>query len=1085
MKSALTYGTASVALIASLMGPAHATESNETDMIGPVVELVEKDADPTEVPAHLDKRDNAAGSPALVAMPAVSQSTATLPVLSPVTVPTAMFDRVAPLENGLANVTIPSAATMVAEQGLEETVTLRSVDPLYGDIDPFYGTINPFYGNIDAFWGTINPFWGTINPFYGDIDPFYGDISPFYGDISAFWGDINPFYGDIVAFEGELSSISNFGQQLNTQIAATETNWSSLNYTIASDGSVDMSWDGVPNMVHNELNTLINQAEAQFGAAYTAKTGKNFRDGFVAEILAEHGIDMTSKESLAKTAGERAAFYLDWNDGLMMYSGVDLVDHWMPMINWTPSITQIQGSGADTIIGIIDGSFADDTDLSDNVIYSGGHFNRVGGHGAGVASLIAGAHDGEGVMGIAPNVNIATYNPFNHQGKTGWGIVADGVLELQNLNQGGHNQTGKASIINMSLGQKGWVFSQGMATLMSRVDIAAGYNDTVYVIAAGNDGVTQTQNVQWGMDPQWVWDKREWEWEWTDDASMIFVGAVDTTGEIAGFSNRPGNACILRNGQCYAGNELYMRTVVAPGLMLAMSDGEGGVMRASGTSFAAPLVSGAIALLHDRWEWLAHHPEASTEIIFRSARDLGAPGPDQVYGWGLLDVAASQSPLDFNALSFKLYKKGLFGTLLPQHMSATSVLNMGIPSWWETSDVYFTAFENVGDTHRDFAIPASTFATGNSTNALGRGYERFQDFINKRFANWINSGGSDSNGDGLPGFTELRSNDTKLSGEWALRYDAVAPQYTQDGEMRMVHGAATLTEPSGKASFTLGHGQGAMALTGYQFGVMSDYDPYTGGANPVLGLASGEAFMQLGYQLTGNTKVSVGYSENREEWDEVGQIDPLDLQARQQLGDRPATAFTFDLEQRVTDNVTVGAQYTRLEEVNALLGTQTATAALLGSGSHTDALTLSASINVGSGVTFDVSATGGRTETSRDQLFTSSGSVLSSAGQFTATKRGIFNGKDTLRVSVAQPLQVEQGSLQVVTDEVTNRETGARGPVTQTFSIETERRITGEAVYALPLTNSSEFSAFSRYVSAGETFDEAGFVVGGNFSIRF
>ena len=41
------------------------------------------------------------------------------------------------------------------------------------------------------------------------------------------------------------------------------------------------------------------------------------------------------------------------------------------------------------------------------------------------------------------------------------------------------------------------------------------------------------------------------------------------------------------------------------------------------TSFAAPLVSGTIALIHDRWPWLGKHPKASIDIVLKSAIDLG------------------------------------------------------------------------------------------------------------------------------------------------------------------------------------------------------------------------------------------------------------------------------------------------------------------------------------------------------------------------------------------------------------------------------------------------------------------------------
>lgn len=1079
MKTALTYGTASLALMVSLMGTAHAQDIDaQATVDDAAIQLVldeEDDAEEEEQLGPLSLAETYGAAPAHLAEP-LGFASPRLPVQlnhAPAQVPAGLLTAFNAIDGGPTSAAFETLALDTAGTNPSGVVTLRSVDPLYGDINPFYGTINPFYGNIGAFWGTINPFYGTINPFYGQINPFYGQINPFYGNIGAFWGTINPFYGNIGAFESQLGSLASFGTQLSTQIAAVEGDWASLKYSVASNGKVNMVQDQAPTRVRGGIETLISQAEAKFGAAYTAKTGKSFRAGFVADILARHGLNLadnsTASASLALDPNKRARFYLDWNDSLMLYSGIDIVDHWMPAINWTPAITQIQGNGADTIIGIIDGTFTTDADLGNNVIYAGGQFNHVGGHGAGVASLIAGAHDGVGVMGIAPNVKIASYNPFNPAGQTSWGHVSKGLETLLKLNLSGHTKTGRVSIVNLSLGEKHWVMSQGMANMLSDKDVAKFADNTIYVLAAGNDGVAQTKDINW---------------DFKVDPTFIIVGATDPFGNIAGFSNRPGTACLVEKGKCHAGNELYMRTVVAPGTLLAVSDGQGGIMRQSGTSFAAPLVSGAIALLHDRWQWLANHPEESAEIIFRSARDLGAPGPDEVYGWGMLDVAASQSPLDFNTMNFKLYKRmGSFW--FGSNMNAPALLNMGIPDWWDTSDVFFTGFENIGDTYRDFSIPASAFTFGKSTNALGRGFERLQDYVNQRFATWIKSGGSDRNGDGLPGFTEARTNSAKINGDWTLRYDAVAPQYAQDGALKMVHGAATLTEPSGKASFTFGHGQGAMALSGYQFGVMSDYDPYTGGANPVLGLASGEAFMQLGYRLGANTKVSVGYTENREEWDEVGQIDPLELRTRQALGDRPASALTLDIEQRVTKRVKLNAQFTHLNEVNALLGTQTATSALLGGGARTEAMTLSATLDAGNGFTFDISATGARSETAKDQLFTNEGAIWSTAGQFTATKRGILAGADTLRLSVAQPLQVEQGSLQVVMDEVINRETGEVGRVAKSIGIETKRRITGEAVYALPLTKSSEFGVFSRYVSAGGTSDENSFVVGGNFNLRF
>src|SRR5207244_10978232 len=59
----------------------------------------------------------------------------------------------------------------------------------------------------------------------------------------------------------------------------------------------------------------------------------------------------------------------------------------------------------------------------------------------------------------------------------------------------------------------------------------------------------------------------------------------------------------------------------------------------TGTSYAAASVAGAAA-----WIWRARPELTATQVadvLRRSARDLGPPGPDVDTGWGLLDVAAA------------------------------------------------------------------------------------------------------------------------------------------------------------------------------------------------------------------------------------------------------------------------------------------------------------------------------------------------------------------------------------------------------------------------------------------------------------
>ena len=101
----------------------------------------------------------------------------------------------------------------------------------------------------------------------------------------------------------------------------------------------------------------------------------------------------------------------------------------------------------------------------------------------------------------------------------------------------------------------------------------------------------------------------------------IIVGALGPDGEMLGFSNRAGG---------YA-----QHYVVATGAS-AFAD-------YWGTSFATPRVSALAAQLRQRWPAL--RAEEITDIIKRSATDMGAPGVDARYGWGRINAARAFLPL--------------------------------------------------------------------------------------------------------------------------------------------------------------------------------------------------------------------------------------------------------------------------------------------------------------------------------------------------------------------------------------------------------------------------------------------------------
>lgn len=154
----------------------------------------------------------------------------------------------------------------------------------------------------------------------------------------------------------------------------------------------------------------------------------------------------------------------------------------------------------------------------------------------------------------------------------------------------------------------------GTEFLDSIVD-AATQNDAIFVWAGGNDSTTQSNAL--AAIPRVIPEM---------DGHLINVVAWDTeTGALANYSNQCGVT------------QLYC--ITAPGSHVDAGIG----FEPSGTSFAAPMVSAAIAVIREMWPDLP--AQDITEILFVTARDLGVEGVDEVYGWGMLDLERATRPV--------------------------------------------------------------------------------------------------------------------------------------------------------------------------------------------------------------------------------------------------------------------------------------------------------------------------------------------------------------------------------------------------------------------------------------------------------
>ena len=189
--------------------------------------------------------------------------------------------------------------------------------------------------------------------------------------------------------------------------------------------------------------------------------------------------------------------------------------------------------------------------------------------------------------------------------------------------------------------------------------------------------------------------------------------------------------------------------------------------------------------------------------------------------------------------------------------------------------------------------------------------------------------------------------------------------------------------------------------------------------------------------------------------------------ARQGIAPLDAQAMNIRISHRLTPSLTVSGAYARIRESNALLGVQSRERTDFGHGATSETATLSASFNAGDGFTFAASATLGRTRVAGnpEQGFVTEGNgVTSTAFALSATRQGLLNRGDALRLSVSQPLHIENGRLAYRSVQVVDRTTGELGIVDQPFDAEgDERTLIGELLYETPiLSGNGQIGLFGR-----------------------
>lgn len=251
-------------------------------------------------------------------------------------------------------------------------------------------------------------------------------------------------------------------------------------------------------------------------------------------------------------------------------------------------------TGAGIVVAVLDtGVYAGHPDLAGQVIAGWNAYDNntdtadVYGHGTKVAGVVAmAANNGIGSAGVAHDASIMPIRISDLNGTGYYSTTANGLYWAAD-----HG----ARVANISYNGMA-----GSAAVVAAADYLRGKGGVV-VLSSGNTGAASTTAAS---------DK------------LLVVGATDSNDVVASFSTYGPNVDLS-----------------APGVGIYTTTYGGGYANASGTSFACPMTAATVALMFGANPALA---AADVEtILFDTARDLGAPGRDDYYGYGRIDAAVA------------------------------------------------------------------------------------------------------------------------------------------------------------------------------------------------------------------------------------------------------------------------------------------------------------------------------------------------------------------------------------------------------------------------------------------------------------
>ena len=313
------------------------------------------------------------------------------------------------------------------------------------------------------------------------------------------------------------------------------------------------------------------------------------------------------------------------------------------------------GKGSTVVIADTGANIAH-TDLDDNIKHTK-DFTNTGiatssDHGTHVAGIAGAERNGSGMHGAAFDADLAiakvasgySYSFANAIKAAAWGNSI-GSVAINVSAEVNYDRAFRNSIVKDANGEyhsTHWYYGEngynGAVIEAGKWASALG-DEQVLVKAAGNAGWDYSA----GMNQMAT--ATDSNGNLILDGQMIIVGNWDENNQqLNRSSNKAGTVCATyQNGVCIDAAKIKDYYIMANGTATTSTAANGGYVSMTGTSMAAPVVTGSIAVLHQMWPFMKG--KHLVQLILVTGNKNISGYDENVHGQGLLDMDAATRPV--------------------------------------------------------------------------------------------------------------------------------------------------------------------------------------------------------------------------------------------------------------------------------------------------------------------------------------------------------------------------------------------------------------------------------------------------------